>query len=144
MFRSLYLNHSISALSHFHKEDLPQPFSNSSFYINIIRNLFVSKTSSEIVQLGLVYDFPTRKSYMSINITTKPYVKIRNIVDVDNFVKWFNNNYAELIFKYENATDTKKVTTFSYNDGYIRYAVIVIESLDNQPEQLIIEFKTLN
>lgn len=144
MFRSLYLQHSISALSHYYNQDLPLPFSNCNFYIDIIRNLFYNKTSSEIVQLGLVYDFTKDKSYMSVSITTKPYVKINNLVDIKSFITWFNNNYEQLIFKYENVTDTKKVTTFSYNDGYIRYAVIVIESIDNQPDQILIEYKTLN
>lgn len=146
MFRSVYMNYSISALSHFHKEDLPKPFSNKYFYTDIIRNLFVSKTSSEIVQLGLVYDFTTDSSYMAVIITPKKFnIRIKDLIDVNNFVKWYSENYAGTMLKHEIETNNFKTTTYSYNDGYYRYSIVVNESLkDNEHDQILIEYKTLN
>lgn len=146
MFRSMYVNHTISALSHFHNGDLPLPFSNTDFYINIIRNLFFSKNSNEVVELGLIYDFTKDKSYMAISVSPKSYyISIKNLIDIKRFIQWFSNNYEELIFKHKYKTDNLIKTTYSYNDGYIRYSIILIESL-NYPknDQILIEYKTLN
>lgn len=145
MFRSLFVKHTISALSHLYIEDLPKPFDKSEFYINIIKNLFIDKNSSEVVNIGLIYDVSKVKNNMSIIVTPNENTKLKSIIDVDNFVKWFNQFYEELIFKYEHKTDTMKTTTYAYNDGYYRYAVVVTEALCNSVHDLIlIEFKTLN
>lgn len=145
MFRSMYVNHTISALSHFHNDDLPLPFSNTDFYINIIRNLFANKNSCEIVEVGFVYDFSRDKSYMAVIVTPKVHVKINTIINIKDFITWFNSHFAELMFKHEYITNNDKSTTYAYNDGYYRYSVVITESLDNsESDQILIEYKTLN
>ena len=146
MFRSLYVNHTISALSHFHSSDLPRPFSNTNFYSEIIRNLFHNKNSSEEVKIGFIYDFTKNSGYMAVIITPKKFhIRIKNLIDVENFVKWYSENYGNMMFKHEIETNNFKTTTYSYNDDYIRYSVVVNESLkDNELDQILIEYKTLN
>lgn len=146
MFRSLFVQHTISALSHLYNSDLPLPFSNTDFYSNITRNLFLNKMSSEEVKIGFIYDFTKNSGYMAVIVTLiKTHVKINQIIDIENFVKWYSENYAEMMFKHVNENNNFKITTYAYNDGYYRYSIVVNESLkDNEHDQILIEYKTLN
>lgn len=144
MRKNWYDYHTISAWSHFHAADFPIPFSNTDFYSDIIRNLFVDKNSSEIVKIELVYDF-SNDGYMSIRVTPPRFnVKINEIIDVENFAKWYSERFGEKMFKYKYKTNDLIKTTYSYNDGCTRYSIIVAES----PKKIyglnyiMIEFKT--
>lgn len=145
MFRSLFVQHTISALSHLYSTDLPLPFSNCSFYSNIIRNLFVNKNSSEEVKIGFIYDFSNGRGYMAVIIIPKSHIKINQLINIENFVKWYSEHYGEMMFKHVKELNNFKITTYSYNDGYSRYSVVVTESLNNnEHDQILIEYKTLN
>lgn len=146
MFRSLFVQHTISALSHLYTSDLPLPYSNTDFYSNITRNLFHNKNSSEEVKIGFIYDFTKNSGYMAVIVTPKKFhIRIKNLIDVENFVKWYSEHYGNMMFKHEIETNNFKTTTYSYNDDYIRYSIVVNESLqDNELDQILIEYKTLN
>lgn len=145
MRKSWYDYHTISAWSHFHAYDFPRPFSNSDYYADIIRNLFIDKNSSEIVKIELVYDFSNDGGYMSVRVTPpRLNVKIKEIIDIDNFVEWYSERYGEMLFKHEYRTDDINKTTYVYNDGYTQYSIIIAESPKKNYglNYIMIEFKT--
>lgn len=140
-----YDYYTISAWSHFYSSDLPRLFDNTDYYTNVIRNLFTNKNSNEVVKIELEYETTNNSCYMSIKVfTPRLDVKITEIVDIERFIKWYSERYEELIFRHDYKNDNIIKTTYAYNDGYTRHAIIISESLENKFDNnyIMIEFKT--
>lgn len=140
MFKKWHAYHSISALSHFTRYDMPRPFSDSSYYIDIIRNIFRDKHSTDLVEIELVYDIdvPNSSSYSEIKIyAPKIYTKINEIIDVEKFVAWYGKRHdAELKKNSKN-----NIISYYYGDGYTRHAITICEKSEDF-DFILIQFKT--
>jgi len=121
MFNRMY--HSISALSHFTQYDFPRPFSDCSYFEDIIRNIFKNKHSREIVEVELVYDIDvySNSSYFEVKVyAPKVNMKMHEIIDVAKFVEWYNERFNAELQKRDDAR-------YYYGDGYTRHAISIHE-----------------
>lgn len=115
--------HSISALSHFCRHDFPRPFSDCSYYEDIIRNLFSDKHSREVVEIETVYeiDVYSNGSYFEIKVyAPKVNMKMHEVINVEQFVAWYNERFNTELQKQDD-------TRYYYGDGYTRHAISIHE-----------------
>lgn len=118
--------HSISALSHFYRNDFPRPFSDGTYYEEVVRNIFKDKNNPDVVEIELIYDIDINmqnsSSYSEIKIyAPKVDMKINEIIDVEQFVEWYGKRHGVEFKK------NPKNNSYYYGDGYTRHAISIHE-----------------
>lgn len=127
-------SHTISALSNFNPQDFPKPFCNNDYYANVIRNLFVNKTSNILVKIELQYEV-SEYSYMSIKVyaPTSKGIFIEDIIDIDEFVNWYSECYGNITSE----LDTNNKIAYLINDYYTPNTIHNIHISFNQYDNYI-------
>lgn len=129
--------HTISAWSHFYANDFPKPFNNTDYYQNVIRNLFKNKDSNELIKIELEHNV-SEYCYMSIKIyaPTSKGIYITDIVDVKQFVNWYNKCFGYYPSKHE----VNNKIIYSFIDCYTLHNIII--SLNQYDNYILITRRT--
>lgn len=139
MFKKWYAYHTIYALSHFCEVILPKSFSNCNFYTDIISNIFKNKDSTDVVRIEVIYNVSNKM----VKVTPKYRQNVNDIIDVEEFIQWFqNNNSLTLSRKIYKINNNTKIV-YSYNDDYTRYCILICESHKNNYKKNYITIKEM-
>ena len=121
MFKKWKAYHSISALSHFTRYDLPRPFSDSSYYIDILNNIFKNKHSTGLIEIVLIYESTHNSFYSYLKVESpKINISIKDVVDIEKFIKLYSERFD---VKLQKRDDNR----YYYGDGYTRHTIIFHE-----------------
>lgn len=134
-----YAYHTIYALSRFCETILPKPVSNCNFYTDIISNIFKNKDSTDVVRIEVFYNVSNK----IVKVTPKYGQNVKDIIDVEEFIQWFQNNRGIKFSRKTYKINKNTKIVYNYNDNYTCYSILICESHKNNYKKNYITIKEL-